>query len=194
MHYPFKSPVFWSGMVITLLAGIGLLLLSAWMRPLTLGETAAREGRWSDALGYYTAAGSRLEDRGWLRGLFPGAYEASQVNQYRILYRLGEFDRLQEMGSPGPGAEAHFWAGAALYRLAMNETEVPARLAWLRRAGEEFHNALELAPADWDHKFNYELTMRLIAELSDEEEPPPQVLELLRPKPREGNPPSPPAG
>ena len=194
MHRPFRNPVFWAGTAVTLAAGIALLGLWAWLRPLSLGEAAAREGRLDVALEYFTAAESRL-DRTWLRGLVPGAYEASRVNQFRILYQLGEFDRLQALASAGPDrAPEHFWAGAALYRLAMAESEKDARLAWLRRAGDEFYDALKLAPDQWDHKYNYELTERLIAALEDEEEPPPQTLELLRPKPREGDPPTPPAG
>ncbi len=91
-------------------------------------------------------------------------------------------------------AAARFWSGSALFARAVAQTEKEAMVAWLGRAKEEFRSALELVPSDWDTKYNLELTERLLAELRDKPTPPDQILELLRPKPKEGQPPSRPVG
>ena len=47
---------------------------------------------------------------------------------------------------------------------------------------------LELEPQNWDAIYNYELTKRLFEELRKKPKTPPkQLLELLRPQPKEGN-------
>ncbi len=77
-----------------------------------------------------------------------------------------------------------------LFRRAGNETEVQAQISWLQRASDEFYNALKIEPDNWDTKYNYELTERLIKDLQNEDESPPQIMELLRPRPRQGEVPS----
>jgi hypothetical protein len=84
-------------------------------------------------------------------------------------------------------APVHFWAGSALFVKARDEEDPEIRLGWLGRAAEEFRKALELTPDDWDTKYNYELTSRLLDELRKQPKTPPkQMLQLLRPEPKTG--------
>jgi hypothetical protein len=88
-------------------------------------------------------------------------------------------------------APVHFWSGCALFAKARKEEAAEARLSWLSRAGDEFKKALERAPDDFDAKFDYELTQRLLQELKKQPKTPPtQLMQLLRPKPKEGQPPA----
>ena len=175
-------------MVLALVCGVALVVTSAWLGPLTEGERAMRVGQLELALERFAAAEARFDRLPASKQVLPSAYAVSQTNQLWLLYRLGQYDALVEKAaSSPPRAPAHFWAGCALFAKATAEREAEARLGWLGRASEEFRAALELDPTDWDTKFNYELSERLLAELRKKPETPPkELLQLLRPKPSEG--------
>jgi hypothetical protein len=182
-------------MVLSFVCGVGLLLFSLWLSPLAKAERAALQQDYIQALEYYAVAESRFDQFGFARQLLPSSYDSIITNRLRILYRLDELDKLIEMAAVHSGhAGSRFWSGSALFAKAIAQTEKEAQVAWLGRAREEFRSALELVPNDWDTKYNYELTERLLAELRDKPSPPEQILELLRPKPKEGEPPSRPVG
>jgi len=182
-------------MLLSFVCGVVLLLVSLWLGPLARAERAALQQDYTQALEYYAVAESRFDRIGFARQLLPSSYDSIITNRLRILYRLDELDKLIEMAAVHSGhAGARFWSGSALFAKAIAQTEKEAQLAWLGRAREEFRTALELVPNDWDTKYNYELTERLLAELRDKPSPPEQILELLRPKPKEGEPPSRPVG
>lgn len=186
------SSVLWALMVPAFLGGGGLVAGAAWLAPLSAGERALAAGRLEVALERSAAAEARLERLPVAKQALPSAYAASQVNQLWALYRLGRLDALiEKAATSAPGAAVHFWAGCALFAKARSEKDAEARLSWLGRAGEEFRRALELDPLDWDTKFNHELTQRLLLELRKQPKAPPsQLLQLLRPKPKEGQPPA----
>jgi hypothetical protein len=181
-------------MVFLFICGVSLLVFSVWVHPLNQGERAITEGNLELGLEYFTVAESRFNGLQVAKQILPGVYTASLTNQLRILYNLREFEKLMEKAAVNPGlASAHFWSGCALFARAVEETEKEAKLAWLGRAGQEFRSALMLEPEDWNAKYNYELTERLIAE--ERKDPsPPNEMELLRPQPKEGEPPSVPIG
>lgn len=172
--------------------GAALLVAAAWIRPVAEGARARREGHWDLALKQYAAAEARFDAWPVTKQVVPGAYRISQANQLWVLYRLQKDDDLVEKaGASAPSADTHFWAGCALFRKARAEEQTEARIGWLSRADEEFRRALELDPPDWDTKYNYELTRRLLAELKKQPKTPPnQLLQLLRPKPKAGGQPT----
>ena len=181
--------------IIIFLVGISLLTVYFCVRPVIQAERAANDQQFEQALEYYAQAESRFNRFEFTRKLFPVAYQAVVTNQFRILYRMDELDRLLEIAARHTeSAAARFWSGSALFAKAVAQTEKEAQIAWLGRAKEDFRNALELVPDDWDTKYNYELADKLLAELRDKPSPPEQVMELLRPKPKEGEPPSKPVG
>jgi len=172
-------------MALSLVCGIGLLSLSIWLRPLAAGEQAFEEGELETGLERFGKAEARFEKFQFMKRLLPESYDASRANQFQILYLLGDLDALLDKPAPNPPiASAHFWVGCALFNRALEETEPDARIAWLYRASDEFRNALKLNPEDWDTKFNYELTSRLLAEMEEKAEPPPS--NILRPQPMDG--------
>jgi hypothetical protein len=182
------NSAWWALAVLALAAGAALVAAAAWMRPLAEGERAVGEGRLDLALDRFAAAEARFDRVPLSKQALASSYERSQSNQVWLLYRLGRYDAVVEKAAASvPSAPIHFWAGCALFAKARNEKEGEARLGWLTRAGDEFRLALERDPGDWDTKFNYELTRRLEAELRQPRKaPPPQLLQLLRPKPKEG--------
>jgi hypothetical protein len=188
-----ESSWFWALMVLALVSGAALLAASAWLRPLAEGEKALQDGRLEQALESFAAAEARFDRLPVAKRLLAAEHATSQVNQSWLLYKLGRHDVLIEKTSMSPSlAPVHFWAGCALFAKARDEEEeAEARLAWLGRSGDEFRKALELQPEDWDTKFNYELSQRLLAALRKQPKAPPtQLLQLLRPKPKEGQPPA----
>ncbi len=190
-----NSSSLWVTMLLVFASGIVLLVTSIWLHPVSQAERAAEQQNFEQALTYYAVAEDRFNQIGIARQLLPASYNAVVTNQLRLLYRLDELDRLLEMAAAHTGnASARYWSGSALFAKAVTQTEKAAQIAWLGRAREEFRSALELVPEDWDTKYNYELTERLLAELRDKPSPPEQILELLRPKPKEGEPPSQPLG
>jgi tetratricopeptide (TPR) repeat protein len=174
--------------VLALISGAGLVALSAWSRPIADGRQAADGGRLEQAIEHYARGEARFDRLPFTKQLLPAAYHGAIVNQLSLQYRLRNYDDLIEKAASSPSiAPVHFWAGSALFSKAREEEDSDIRLGWLGRAAEEFRKALELDPDDWDTKYNYELTSRLLDELRKQPKTPPkQMLQLLRPEPKTG--------
>lgn len=180
------SPGLWFLSVLALLFGVGLMALSAWSRPLAQGREAADAGRLEQALEHYAAGEARFERVPVMKQILPAAYHGSVANQFWLRYQLQRYDDLLERAATSPSiAPVHFWTGAALFAKGRDEEDPEIRLGWLGRSAEEFRKALERTPDDWDSKYNYELTSRLVNELRKQPKTPPkQMLQLLRPEPQ----------
>ena len=174
---------------MALLCGVALIWFSSWRQPLLDADAAAAAGDWPGALERYAAAESRFNEYPLSQRLFPEVYRATFANQLAAHYRLGALDAVLEKAESAPAtAASHFWAGSALFEKSRSEENADARLSWLGRATDEFKAVLELEPRNWDAIYNYELTKRLFEELRKKPKTPPkQLLELLRPQPKEGN-------
>ena len=183
------STLLWTAAIVTLAAGAGLFWFSGWRAPIVEGDAAAAAGDWTGALERYTAAEARFQQWPLAQRLFPATYRASLANQLAAQYRLGALDAVLEKADTIPAtAASHFWAGSALFEKSKAEENADARLGFLGRATDEFKAALELRPDDWDFIYNYELARRLFDELRKKPKTPPkQLLELLRPQPKEGS-------
>jgi hypothetical protein len=178
----------WTAAAIALAAGLALAWFAAWQQPMTEGERAAAAGDWPQALARYTAAEARFNDWPVTQKIFPATYRATVANQLAAQFRIGNLDAVLEKADQAPAtAASHFWAGSALFAKSQAEQNAETRLGWIGRAADEFKAALELEPDSWDVIYNYELTRRLFDELKKKPKTPPrQMLELLRPQPKEG--------
>jgi hypothetical protein len=167
------SPVVSVAAAAALIAGLLLLGLSIWSRPLVDAANAARAGNLKGALAHYTTVERRFEQLSPVKQILPAVYQASVANQLQLQYHLGQFDAVIEKATVSPStASIHFWAGCALLARA-RERETPEELiTWLSRADDEFRKALERDPQDWNIKFNYEYTRRLLAELRQQGDDP----------------------
>jgi hypothetical protein len=167
---------------VTFAAGVILVAGSLWLRPIADADTAAREGSFDIALELYAVAERRFDRLSLSKKLARGVYIAVQSNQVRLLYLLQRHDAaIDKAAAVDMSHAARFWAGCALFEKGSTEQDPDVRLAWLGRAGEEFRQALELDANDWDTKYNYELTRRLVAALQKKPKTPPkQLIQLLR--------------
>ena len=187
MHRILKVPGVWLLMSLSIFCGIFLIAFSLWIKPYLNGQQALSLGIYDESLESFAMAEQRFQSFEMARQFFPDAYMATLANQFYMLYQLDDYDALLEKAASSPVlAPIHFWTGCALFRRAGQTTEVQEQIVWLERAAGEFHSVLELDSGNWDAKYNYELSRRLIEELKDEDETPPQMLELLLPKPRQG--------
>lgn len=192
MRRPFSTPFFWLVMVLALVAGAVLLAADAWLRPLTAAQHELAGGDLDGALKDFGAAEARFDRAPVAKQVLPAAYEASITNQLWLLYQMQDYDTLVEKAAMSPASHGvHFWAGCALFQKGRVEEQAEARTGWLGRAEEEFRKALELRPDDWDTKFDYELTRKLLQELKkNPKTPPKQLIQLLRPQPKAGGQPT----
>lgn len=181
-----RSATLWFGMVLALIAGAVLLGAAAWLQPVLDAQAARDRGDAGIALEQYRIGEDRLARVPMGGQLLRSVQEAVQANQYRLLYERKEHDELIEKAeASAPTAESHFWTGCAFFQKALAENKNPdTRLGWFRRSEEEFRQALELNPEDWDSKFNYELTRRLLMQMRKEPRlAPPELRKFLRPEP-----------
>lgn len=168
----------------------GLLIwLATWLTPLVDAEAAVRDGRLTDGLDAFRTAESRLSRVPALQQMAPALFGSVQANQVRLLYQMQRYDEaIEKAGDSTSVHGTHFWSGCAMFARAAAEERSQNRLEWFERAEGEFRTALAAAPADWDTKFNYELTRSLLNRLREQPETPRRLLfELIRPQsPRSG--------
>jgi len=177
-------------MVVLLLAGAVGIGYGVWTRPIAAADQALEAGRLEAALSAYAEAEARFDRVPAAKQLFAGEYQRVVANQLWALYRLTRYDDTIEKAERAPeGAQPHFWSGCAFFEKGRAEEKPEARLGWLTRAEEELRRAVEASPGDWDTKFDFEFTTRLVAELRKQPKTPPaQLMMLLRPQPKTGTP------
>jgi tetratricopeptide (TPR) repeat protein len=187
VHQILKLPAVWLVLSMGVVCGLGLIVLSFWTAPYTDGQQALKQEMYKESLDYFEKAEGRFESLSLAKYFLPDTYHATLANQFYILYQLGDYDTLLEKAASSPLlAPIHYWTGCTLFRRAGQLSEPQEQIAWLEKASSEFLNVLKFEPENWDAKYNYELTNRLIDDLKDEKETPPQMLEILRPRPRQG--------
>jgi tetratricopeptide (TPR) repeat protein len=176
--------------VCALMAGIALLAYARWTRDLNRADEALAAGRLEEALASYVAAELRFDRTPAARRMFAAEYERTVANHLWVLYRLKRFDETIDLAERAPAsALPRFWSGCAFFQKGVQEEKPDTRLGWLSRAEEEFRKAIEVTPEDWDTKYDFELTSRLVAQLRKQPKTPPrQLMQLLRPPSPTGKP------
>jgi tetratricopeptide (TPR) repeat protein len=143
-----------------------------------------------------------FRERWWLARILPADRDRVAGNYLRLLYARGDYDRVIEegeamlLGDEDPSELVRYWLGNAYYRKAV-ATDPPVEpeeaVAWLRRAGEQYQEAIARSSMDWDLKYNHELVQTLLARMNTKasEE---KVFDLLRPQDKNGPQPPQPRG
>jgi tetratricopeptide (TPR) repeat protein len=169
--------------VILLAAGLTFIGYARWSAPLREGDAALADGRLEEAVVAYQGAEARFDAVPAVKQVAAAEYARAVGNHLLALYRLKRYDEAIDVAQKAPPESApHFWSACAFFQKANVEEKPEARIGWLTRAEEEFRKAVEEAPADWDTKYDFELTTRVSAELRKQPNTPPkQLMQLLRP-------------
>ena len=170
--------------VFALLVGGAALAYARWSAPLLEADRALAAGDFERALAGYARVEGRFR---WLplsQQILPHDYARAVYNQLALLYESGDYDAVIAKAKTAPaGAASRLWTGCALFSLASTEEKPDVRLVWLTRAEGEFKQALEASTDDWDAKYNYEVTARLVEQLRKKPPVEPDTLmQLLRPQ------------
>ena len=171
--------------VLALIAGATLLAYAQWSKPLLEAERALQARDSKGALRAYGVSVTRFRERAPMQQLLHDDYARVAQNQLAILYRTGEYETVIDTAGSAPvDAAPHFWVGCAMFAKSLQEEGAPGQLQWLTRAEDEFKLALASEPGDWDTKYNYELSARLVAALRRPPKPgnTPSAIKLLRPE------------
>jgi len=171
--------------VLALIGGAALLAYGRWSEPLLEAERAIQARDSEGALRAYGLSVARFRDREPMQQLLREDYTRATHNQLAILYRTGQFETVIDTAGSAPvDAAPHFWVGCAMFAKSLQEEGAEGQLQWLTRAEDEFKLALASEPGDWDTKYNYELSVRLVAALRRPPKPgnKPNPIKLLRPE------------
>ena len=179
--------------VASVLLPVGGLLLAAnwWLRPVFEAEQAMSSGDAARAADAYASAQRRFDRIPFAKNVLSGVYRGVIANELPVLYSLRRYDEIIDAASAEEDNEAApFWAGCALFDEALMAEKPEARAGLISQSHQEFRRALDLAPGDWDAKFNYELTGKLISGLQRQPQTTKEdMMKLLREAPREREPP-----
>ena len=171
--------------VLALIGGAALLAYGQWSKPLLDAERAIQARDSEGALRAYGVSVTRFRERAPMQQLLREDYARVTQNQLAILYRTGQYESVIDTAGSAPvDAAPHFWVGCAMFAKSLQEEGAEGQLQWLTRAEDEFKLALTSEPADWDTKYNYELSARLVAALRRPPKPgnKPSAIKLLRPE------------
>ena len=185
MTIPRFRSFFYFVSVLALVGGALLLAYGQWSKPSIDAERAIEARDSEGALRAYGVSVARFHEREPMQQLLRNDYARVAHNQLALLYRAGQYDTvIDAAGSAPPDASPHFWVGCAMFAKSLQEKGAEGQLDWLTRAEDEFKLALGAEPEDWDTKYNYELSARLVAEMRRPPKPgsKPAPIKLLRPE------------
>lgn len=186
------------------IAASALLLLAVSLAFLSYGRAIrqlATANRLLEAQDYtaaeraYTEAEHRMTHGFLPAGIYRSSYRMLAFNEARLFEatrRYTDLARLLErVATRHPelanDPEYHFWVGIEEYAKATSVTGKQAVRASLERASDSFRLALTAGDTDWDAKYNYELTARLLAGMKKSEETPEKMnrggMKILREDP-----------
>jgi hypothetical protein len=161
-------------------AGLSLLAAAWWLRPIVAAERALARDDLERAAQQYGESRRRVEGTPFASRLLPGLAALVTGNELSLQYALRRYDRVLDItagadAAPGP---ASFWVGCALFDKALVQSDRDAKLAMMADAQRAFRRALEADAGDWDARFNYEMTGRLLTILR--EQPDASTEEIIR--------------
>ena len=163
-----------AGMVLALAVAalsFALLSYSRWTYEIAQANSALAGEDYAAAERTYSAASALAEHSLFPLTRFHATWRRLVFNRARALYAMKQYDAMERMleaasvrvPSLTEDPEYHFWIGNVQYRQAMVETDKEALRTKLERASDSFRAGLAAAADDWDLKYNYELTARLLA-------------------------------
>jgi len=171
MERRFARRLVWLIVVLIVLA-VSVLALeySSWLRAIEESNRALESGNVTAALEGYDKAQRAVALLPSPTTLLPTGYRQLIYNRARALYlaqRQDELARFLEAESAivpqlADDAEYQYWMGNIQFTKALGQKEKQQVQSGLQQAAESYHRALSASPEDWDIKYNYELSSRLL--------------------------------
>ena len=197
-----KLPIRITLWLVWILASVSLIAYGWTLRRVDRAEALYWEGTPDAAIDAFAELEGEFRGRWWLARMLPRERERVADSYLRLLYARGDYDRvIQEaeaylFDDEDPSAAVRYWLGNAYYRKAVaTDVDVPPdeAMAWLRRAGEQYGEAIAKSTVDWDLKYNHELVQTLLKRVNQKagEE---KIFDLLRPQDKNGPQPPQPRG
>ena len=186
MRFP-KYPVTFTLWLVWVVVSVGLVFYGRTLRRIEGASALYWDGSTDAAIAAFRELEQGFRNHRWLAQSL--AEERDQVlhNYLRLLYLQEDYDSVIVHGEAAlldherPAPMVRYWLGNAYYRKAISgEAEPDEALAWLRRAGEQYRNAVVDASGDWDVKYNHELVQTILHKL--DRQPEQRVFEVLRPQ------------
>src|SRR3989338_6453745 len=171
MKFP-KDPVTFALWFVWVVASAGLVVYWQTLHRIERASALYWDGSTDGAIAAYRDLEEGFRSHSWLARLIPEERDRVLHNYLRLLYLQEDYDSVIVQGEAslldhdGPAPLVRYWLGNAYYRKAISgEAEEEDALAWLRRAGEQYQNAVIDAPGDWDVKYNHELVQTMLRQL-----------------------------
>jgi tetratricopeptide (TPR) repeat protein len=155
---------------VILIVSVLLLAYANWLTGIAGGNQALSSGDAAGARQMYDAAARRIGLLPLPGKFLPDGYRELVFNRVRALYAedrddaLTRFLEAEAAVTPrlADDAEYHFWLGNVQFRKAVAQKEKQQTQSGLQQAVESYRLALAASPDDWDIKYNYELSARLL--------------------------------
>lgn len=169
MNYPYARRLL-AGVAILIAAALSVIAVQygSWLRSIASANDALAGGAAQQALAQYDRA--ITGPPGIPLAANPEGHRQALFNRARALYQLQRYDELtrflESQAAANPqlpsDAEYQYWMGNVQFQRAIGQKEKQQVQAGLQQAAESFRRAVAEAPSDWDFKYNYELSMRLL--------------------------------
>lgn len=181
-----RYPVTFALWFVWIVVSVGALVYGRTLRGIDRANALYWDGSTDAAIQAFRDLDAGFRSHGLLTRLVPRERDLVLHNYLRLLYLQEDYDSVIVRGEDalldhdGPAPVVSYWLGNAYYRKAVSgEAEEEEALAWLRRAGEQYQEAVVEASADWDVKYNHELVQTLLHEIDRREQQ--EVFDILRP-------------
>ncbi len=168
--YARQAALFPDRVKLVLAGSVASLSYAGWVRDISRGNEALAKRDLTTAAKAYDAAAGRRFSFPFANNLASGVDRQLLFNRIRVLYaanRPDELARLLEAEAAREPAiaedgEYQFWSGNLQFQKAIAQREKQQLQNGLQQASESYRRALAAEPDDWDFKYNYELTVRLL--------------------------------
>jgi hypothetical protein len=159
--------------VLLLVTSAACLSYSHWVREVTRGNDALATGDLAGAQKHYDTAALRYASLPWGNRIASGVSRKLLFNRVRVLYATNRTDELARLLDAeaarrpeiAADSEYQFWSGNLQFQRAIAQKEKQQLQNGLQQASESYRRAVAASPEDWDFKYDYELTVRLLDSL-----------------------------
>lgn len=182
-----RSPLVFALWFAWVVVSVGLVFYGRTLQRIDRANALYWDGSTDSAIAAFRDLEDGFRKHGWLARLVPAERDRVLHNYLRLLYLSEDYDSVIVQGEAAllghdePPPMVSYWLGNAYYRKAVSGAVVEEdALAWLRRAGEQYQNAVVRAPGDWDVKYNHELVQTLLRRIDEQRQQ--DVFDVLRPE------------